>query len=377
VSLWVQSDLQPDNVRRIAATLVDGLTTDLRVAVAYMTYKGVATLMPEFEGNAAGRWGSISKQAITTFDFGMTEPEALVSLRDNHGFEVRISRPSVLDLPGLRPISAFHPKLYWADSPEEARVMVGSANLTDRALTTNTEAVFLAAIHDGAERDRLAERWRVIEASADPLTDDLLETYRERRRGLRIPRPGAGGHVGPDEQPPTVADVPEQGLTPEVLRTQDPRTWPTLAEAIGSGLNPAHYGQFWVEAGSMSSGGSHNQLELPRLGHRFFGYLFNSYDDEHHVIGMPLLYATGAEWTDRPLTWHGNNRMERLNLPSAAHGGPDYQNTAVLFRRTARGFELAVAPWDGPVSVSWRLASESLERTYRLGSAGARVCGFF
>ena len=44
------------------------------------------------------------------------------------------------------------------------------------------------------------------------------------------------------------------------------------------------------------------------------------------------------------IPWHGNNRMERINLPTPAQGGFDYCDTAVLFRRQAEGFEIEVLP---------------------------------
>lgn len=69
------------------------------------------------------------------------------------------------------------------------------------------------------------------------------------------------------------------------------------------------------------------------------------------------------------LTWHGNNRMERMNLPTATQGGFDYADTAVMFRRLVDGsFELIVTPWDSDLARSWRQASALRQTLFRLGT---------
>jgi hypothetical protein len=46
-----------------------------------------------------------------------------------------------------------------------------------------------------------------------------------------------------------------------------------------------------------------------------------------------------------PLTWHGDNAMERINLPSLAMGGFQYEDSLILFRRLEENtFELQVYP---------------------------------
>jgi hypothetical protein len=82
-------------------------------------------------------------------------------------------------------------------------------------------------------------------------------------------------------------------------------------------------------------------------------------------------------WTDRPLTWHGNNMMERINLPTRAQGGFNYPDSAVLFRRHSGGFEISVLPWDDDVVVARRAASDAIGALFRLGERGQRVCGLF
>ncbi len=146
----------------------------------------------------------------------------------------------------------------------------------------------------------LDEAWNEIVDTAIPLTDALLRDYETRRR--RVPKM--------DEDPPTTH-----------VALPAPSTLPVFGDEVSSGsLDPASYAGFWVEAGILS-GGSRNQLELPRHANEFFGFREAIYADDQHTIGMPTLSARGRIWGDRKLTWHGHNRMERLNLPTAFQGG--------------------------------------------------------
>jgi hypothetical protein len=142
-------------------------------------------------------------------------------------------------------------------------------------------------------------------------------------------------------------------------------------------INPADYPAMWVH-GEALQGGSSNQLELPRGGHRFFGLVFDQYDYPHNlIIGEPVLRCGARVWSDRRLTWHGNNKMERMNLPTAAQGGFNYADSAVMFRRLTNGsFELIVTPWESDLARSWRQASAQRQTLFRLGTVATnRVVG--
>src|SRR3546814_15538200 len=79
----------------------------------------------------------------------------------------------------------------------------------------------------------------------------------------------------------------------------------------------------------------------------------------------------------RRLTWHGNNKMERMNLPTAAQGGFNYADSAVMFRRLTNGsFELIVTPWESDLARSWRQASAQRQTLFCLGTVATnRVVG--
>ncbi|WP_210201947.1 hypothetical protein [Mesorhizobium sp. WSM3866] len=200
--------------------------------------------------------------------------------------------------------------------------LVGSANLTARGFSVNTEAAW-------AQRDIPRGQIDAAFTSAGletvPLTEALLTAY-EGLRAAQPPPPEIR-----QEAEPVAPPAPPVAAATQLFR---------LAIANGA-INPANFNAMWVQ-GEALQGGSRNQLELLRGGHRFFGFVFNQYDYPDNMT------RSGARvWTDRRLTWHGNNGMERMNLPTMTQGGFNYADTAVMFRQLADGsFELIVTPWD-------------------------------
>lgn len=257
------------------------------------------------------------------------------------------------------PQRAFHPKLYaFGRNPLNCSTLVGSANLTSRGFSVNTEAAWVQHDVPRAAIDAAFEK-ACFETTA--ITDELLAAY-EALRQVQPPPPEIK-----QEAQPVAAPAPVVGAALPLFR---------LAIETGA-INPAAYTAMWVH-GEALQGGSSNQLELPRGGHRFFGFVFDQYDYPHNLtIGQPVIRSGARIWNDRRLTWHGNNRMERMNLPTAAQGGFDYADTAVMFRRLADGsFELIVTPWDSDLARSWRQASAQRQTLFRLGTVATdRIVG--
>jgi PLD-like domain len=366
-----QSERRPGLIVSALEALSELRLTGLRIAVAYASLAGVRLLMPRLKLRAGAAWAAAPKTILTSFDFGLTDPGALQHLTDDpDGYEVRVSDPSVLDRAYLRPSIAFHPKMYVFDKGATSDVLLGSPNLTDRALTLNTEvAVLQVGLHRPGVLD---DAWDLMIGGSAIVDEPLLDRYRALRPRLQPPA------REPGRTRPVDGLVGEDPVTESILdAVLDPRRLQVFADAVDAGLRPEEYGNLWIEAGSMTSGGSHNQLELPRAANKFFGFAFNDYGNAHQVIGLPTIIARGNLWTDRPLTWHGHNRMERLNLPTFGQGGFRYEGAAVLFRRMVDGFEIEVAEWTSPLAIAWRYASGRLDSTYRLGHATARTCGLF
>ena len=316
-------------------------------AVAYSTYRGCQRLVNRITSQIGqSQWDTIEKQFITSIDFGLTDPTALEFLSQQNNSSVYIANPGIINNGGFFPSNAFHPKLFLFNSPNDNGYVAGSANLTESALISNSEIVL--AGHESPQNTSWNQVWLNALQDSDPLTTNLLNQYRTNRsRPTRRP-------VDPDP------DIP----SPTTRPAENPVFW----EAINDGVDPISFNHFWIEAGSMSSGGSHNQLELPRGANRFFGFHHSDYEHEHVTIGQPELTIRDGSWNDRPLTWHGNNRMERINLPTVQQGGFNYQHKAILFRRHDNGFEIKVTPWNDANTQAWRGASESLNTIFRLGT---------
>ncbi|HTD08440.1 MAG TPA: phospholipase D family protein [Solirubrobacteraceae bacterium] len=325
-------------------SLATPATDELRFAVAYATTKGCKTLMPRLEERIGyKRWSKIPKTVILTTDFHLTEPHALTYLR-SLGWTVCLSQPAR---------SHYHPKVYAFVAKGASRALVGSANLTQAALTDNVEAATMSLL---SNRRDFELAWNELLATSVELTDPLLKRYvAERRR-----------------KPPGVVLDRESAPAPRV----SVGTLTIFSDAVAVGLAPASFNALWVEARGQS-GGSDNQLELPREAYRFFRL---GGGHSNHLIGQPVLVSGGSEWTDRKLTWHGQgkmNTMERLNLPTLKMGGFPYAGATILFVRERSRYRLTVARTGDPVVRAWRRASRAAGHEYRLGRTSPRRCGLF
>lgn len=354
--LVVQNELQPGAIENALFDLMRNGIESIRVCCAYISVSGSEILLDGVRRSAARRnYEQVDKTIITSLDFGITDPDALALWRDVPRSRVFIVGAGLLEQGNLVPQVAFHPKLYVFDKPEGAiGSLVGSANLTNRGLTVNTEAAWAEPVHANAAPVNAA--WDVMTHGAVPLTPDILAAYRALRR--RIPRERTVEELEP---------VPAPAIGP--LRAYTP-----FAEAE---IDPGAFSQMWVQSRGMQ-GGAGTQLELPRGSHRFFGAAYAGYDYERvEHIAEPVLLSGRREWRNRPVTWHGDNRMERINLPSAAMGGFAYENSLILFRRVARNrFELRVYPWDSDPARARIEAARRAGLVFRVGRNSDRIAGF-
>ena len=350
--LVIQNSIAPANIRHALVDLAGHDTTELQVASAYVTRSGSNVLL-EAITNSLGveAFDAIPKMLVTSFDFGLTEPLALRDWLDLDNVRVLVVGAPMLENGYLIPVRAFHPKMYaFGKNNATFNVLVGSANLTDRGLSVNAEAAW-SEHHVPSEQVDTAfadTRHQTVE-----LSDNLLANYDALRR-QQPPPPEIGPETDPVEPPEPVVGA-ELPLFRTAIET--------------SALNPATYRSMWIH-GEGLQGGSRNQLELPRGVHTFFGFHFDQYDYPHNLtIGRPLLRSAARIWDNRALTWHGNNRMERLNLPTIAQGGFNYADSAVMFRRLPdNSFELIVTPWESDLARTWRQASAQNRLLFRLGA---------
>jgi len=351
--LIIQNSAVPANIRHALVDLAGNNTANLKIASAYVTRSGSRILLDAVAA-ALGQeaFAKIPKMLVTSFDFGLTDPLALHDWLQLENARVIVAGASMLNYGSLIPTRAFHPKMYaFGKTDTTFNILVGSANLTGRGLSVNAESAW-------AQRDVPAQQ--VNEAFALTtrhetleLTPDLLAAYGALRQ-QQPPPPEIGPETKPVAPPGDVAAA----------------QLPLFRDAIATDtLEPAAYKSMWIH-GEGLQGGSRNQLELPRGAHTFFGFDFRQYHRRNNfTIGCPLLRSGARAWSDRRLTWHGNNRMERLNLPTRTQDGFDYSDTAVMFRRLPDGsFELIVMPWESDISRAWRQASAQKGLLFRLGT---------
>jgi hypothetical protein len=299
----------------------------------------------------------------------------------------------------------FHPKVYAFERRDSSLCAYsGSGNLTPNGLDRSVEAGLILDTHEGDPKEPIARaiesvvRWanepasrsvRHVSTLAD--VNDLVEegfiaaeapTGWHVREGEAVDAVDSGTHVATGAGAGLAALKTRPRRRVATSRTGPIRRTTTLSGELplfaeDAELDPMAFSVFWMEAGSMSSSGSHAQLELPRHGQRFFGFSFEDYTDDQVTIGeVKLRLVPRGELYSRPLAWHGNNRMERLNLPTRMMGGPSYENQIVVFRRGVAGeFTLEVQAPDSAEAIALRRQSDELGRTYRVGRVSNRHCG--
>jgi HKD family nuclease len=249
MDIVIQNQANPGKVLLAFSNLADSDLSGLKFAVAYVTKAGSDCLFGVIKNKiGSAKWESIPKTFITSFDFGFTEPTALVSMQQIANCKVQISGKEVLKNKMLRPLYSYHPKIYIFEKSIKSSLAIGSANLSHGALTTNTEAI---SIYESfSDQDQLDQYWKQIVTYSEELSTSLLSDYISARKKFQVRK------TKPrllDEKP----DLPAPHL---VSGSLDVFSHPI---SIGK-LSPLKYDHFWVQAGSMSSGGSANQLELPR-----------------------------------------------------------------------------------------------------------------
>lgn len=117
----------------LAADIESGKWQRLEMAVAWVRHSGTRHLAPSFE--AFLRRGAVA-QVTVGVDIENTSQEGLQDLLtwQNHGpIDTYVYHNEAGD-------NVFHPKVYLLSSPDEARLIVGSNNLTGAGLLANTEA---------------------------------------------------------------------------------------------------------------------------------------------------------------------------------------------------------------------------------------------
>ena len=357
VMLVVQNELRPGAIQNALLDLMRSGLSQVRVCSAYMSRMGSELLFDAIRRSTPDdHQESIPKTIVTSLDFGTTDPAALRFWQEKANCRVLVAGVASLERGSLVPRTAFHPKLYVFNRRDGALAgLVGSANLTNRGLTINSEVAWSGLSGAHWPPQQIEAAWDAAVQPAIPLTAHILEQYQVLRD--QAPSP-----------PRTEELVPVP--TPTLERSANYPLFRDAAADLGK------FGQLWIQSIRMQ-GGAKTQLELPRGAHRFFGANFKDYQIERvDRIAEPRLVSGRQTWSDRPLTWHGDNRMERINLPSHAMGGFRYEHSLILFRRLADNtFELRAHSWDSDSARAYVEASRKAETLFRVGQNSNRLVG--
>jgi HKD family nuclease len=167
-----------NQVERLADRFARSLENARRVhiGVAYAKSSGVASLL--------GAGLPPASRAVVGLGFGLTDPLAVEQL-DAAGVTVRV----VPDGPE-RSASAFHPKLYLVERPDQLTAFSASANLTGAGWTTNVEQYEELTFDDpspGArlQRERFEQLWSLGHDLATVRRAGEWERYRQRAHDRR------------------------------------------------------------------------------------------------------------------------------------------------------------------------------------------------
>ena len=250
-----------------------------RGAFAYVTYGGVKQLengLPDSLDSTTPKW-------LVSFDYGYTQPEAVQRL--NELGEVRVVGVDRLkERNTLNANPRFHPKFIWIQEDESNHLMMGSSNLTESALTRNWEAVvFLRSIDpDHSSIDRISSWWEEVWEESTPVSEDLLDWYKDLRESTNI---------GPDDG------------------AEDHDEWEDAP-------HPRDASIVWANIGYTQSG-SRNQMDIPTQ----FGQFFLEDDDEWELNSeYEITIRFEGETLEKKVKYHEGSYQTRIYLPTETRG---------------------------------------------------------
>ena len=135
-------------------------------------------------------------------------------------------------------------------------------------------------------------------------------------------------------------------------------------------------GSLWIETGTMCSGASKNQLEIPNNAGIFF---HRNVEDEELTIF--IRFPQTHELIEKKLRYHPHNQQWRIYLPTVMQGGyNDYAEMTVRFERTDDENVYIVTPFpnDNQEVRRWKRTSSALgQKRITTRRPGGRKWGWF
>lgn len=197
----------------------------ISACAAYASRKGVTLVRGLTSGssNAKYRW-------LIGLDDSFTDPEALRIALRTHKAETRTA-----ELLTKKPKRRFHPKAYLLDSNanNEATLIVGSNNLTERALKSNCEVFTVFRARTEEDVVKVQNYWEELWNIGQNATESIIDKYKERYK--RAP-----------QKEPVIQEEISEIPSNEVKNA--------IEESIGNSTLA------WIEFGSNTGGG--NQLDI-------------------------------------------------------------------------------------------------------------------
>jgi len=251
---------------------------------AYASRKGVTLvrgLISSFP-NAEYRW-------LLGLDDSFTDPEALRIAMRTHKSETRVA-----ELLTQKPKRRFHPKAYLLDSENgnESTLIVGSCNLTERALRSNCEVFAVYRAQTMEDFEKTQNYWNQLWALGQNATKSVVDNYAERFR--RIP-----------QREPVIQEEISSDNPSNELKT-------AIEESIASSTLA------WIEFGSNT--GSGNQLDIVKSLAPFLGLPRNPSQGDSETLNITTSEGNNQyQLTFTKGMWRFMNLQQGFSFPLRPH----------------------------------------------------------
>jgi len=228
ISISVQGiDEENDSLLSVLKAEIEELGYErISSCAAYASRRGVTLVrgLTSSFPNANYRW-------LLGLDDSFTDPEALKIAMRTHRSNVRVA-----ELLTQKPKRRFHPKAYLLDSngSDESTLIVGSCNLTERALKSNCEVFAVYRAKTAEDVERTQAYWNQLWAIGQNATEAIVSKYEERFKRTSQREPNIQEEIS-TEKP---SDELKTAIEESIANT-------TLA---------------WIEFGKNTGGG--NQLDI-------------------------------------------------------------------------------------------------------------------
>lgn len=303
---------QEENTKGTLETLseLNGDCERFRGGYAYVTDTGVNTLQETlpvcFSDNVNQEW-------LTSIENGITHPEALRILSSQSNSEVRVPNgEEQLSNMSLDAESLFHPKFSWVTRDTTHDLVLGSANLTRRALYSNWEMnVHLEGVTKTQNSDTLSDLdswWETAWENATVIDNSFIDEYASLRKDYI------------DRNPPSV-----------------------LQRSSGNPISLHEANVLWTEVDTVMGYNDH-QIEVPLACSPHFSRRPSIFDDGDQV------YVTftfrGRQYDERSIRGHPN-QMCRVNLPNEVGKQFELTKYSIVFHHIGEEtFKIRLVPDD-------------------------------